>query len=704
MNTSPLLTPSLHRWTRRLLGFAALPVVLSATAAQAAVTTPGASASQYANSATLAGVTVPAGTNRLLVVTASDAGSPTPPSAVTFNGTAMQLVTTVSDGSAASDSIWVLPLGTSGSPTTANVVITASGTVEKFIAASVFEGVHQSSPAVAGPTFGNASGTNLGSSIVVTSAVGNAVYDVFDTFRNTGGPAASTVGPLQTGIHSQSGAVTAGVSSAGFAHYTTSTEPGAASVTMSWTSTADAVLHATIEIKAAPPTAPAPSVTGTVTILNTQSTSGLVITPNSGSVTHYKITSITNGTLFKNDGSTQITNNSFITLAEGAAGLKFTPTPGFTGAANFAVAGAFDGSGTGLGPTVTANILVGSAVAAGDLVIREFRLRGPASPSDEYVVIHNRTSAAIVVGATDGSAGFAVASSDGNAVFTIPNGTTIKARGHFLAVNTSAFSLGVAPDATWTTNIADGLGLALFTTANPASFAAATPLDAVGVVGGSAPYIEGAGLPSLASVGGEYAWVRKAVTDTVQDTNANASDFVLVATDGALYNGVQAVLGSPAPTRMAFADVYSGLTVALIEPNLGINAPPNRARVLAGGDRLEFRRRITNNTASTITSLRLHFTELTTYQSPGYSPGTSQADLRPNTGPTAAIAPTTSTGVTSVSGLTLLPPPTQAIGGGLNSILLIPGSLAPGASLDINIALYITRVGSYRFFATVEGQ
>jgi hypothetical protein len=472
---------------------------------------------------------------------------------------------------------------------------------------------------------------------------------------------------------------------------------------MSWTSTAEADLHVTMNIKALAP-APAPSVTSAVTAINTQSTSGLVITPNSGSVTHFKITAITNGTLFKNDGTTQITNNTFITLAEGGAGLKFTPTAGFTGTATFAVAGAYDNLGSGLGTTTTANVVVATPVAPGDLVIREFRLRGPASAADEYVVIHNRTSSAIVVGATDGSAGFAVASSDGVPVFTIPNGTVIKSRGFFLGVNTAAFSLGTTPDATWATNVLDGLGLALFTTANPLNFATATPLDAVGVVGGTAPYIEGTGLPSLATVGGEYAWVRKTATNNVQDTNSNANDFVLVSTNGGAYNGVQSVLGSPAPTRSVVTDVYNGLTVQLVEPNVGINNNPNRLRVLAGGDRLEFRRRITNNTASTITSLRLHFTELTTFNSPGYSPGTTQADLRPNTGPTAAISPVTSIGVASVNGLTLLTPPTQAIGGGLNSILTIPGSLAPGASVDINIALYISRVGAYRFFATVEGQ
>jgi CSLREA domain-containing protein/fimbrial isopeptide formation D2 family protein len=71
-----------------------------------------------------------------------------------------------------------------------------------------------------------------------------------------------------------------------------------------------------------------PSVTPATTSVNTQTTSGLVITRNaadSTEVTNFKITNILNGTLFKNNGTTQINNNDFITFAEGNAGLKFTP-------------------------------------------------------------------------------------------------------------------------------------------------------------------------------------------------------------------------------------------------------------------------------------------------------------------------------------------------------------------------------------------
>src|SRR5262249_8873552 len=76
------------------------------------------------------------------------------------------------------------------------------------------------------------------------------------------------------------------------------------------------------------PVADTPSVTSATTLVNTQTTSGLVITRNAvdgAEITHFKITNLTNGTLFKNNGTTQISNNNFITSAEANAGLRFTP-------------------------------------------------------------------------------------------------------------------------------------------------------------------------------------------------------------------------------------------------------------------------------------------------------------------------------------------------------------------------------------------
>jgi len=107
------------------------------------------------------------------------------------------------------------------------------------------------------------------------------------------------------------------------------------------------------------PVADTPSVTNATTNANTQTTSGLVISRNpvdGAEVTHFKITGITGGSLFKNDGITPINNGDFITFAEGNAGLKFTPG---TTSGSFTVRASLSASDAGLGGgTATATISI----------------------------------------------------------------------------------------------------------------------------------------------------------------------------------------------------------------------------------------------------------------------------------------------------------------------------------------------------------
>jgi len=117
------------------------------------------------------------------------------------------------------------------------------------------------------------------------------------------------------------------------------------------------------------PVADTPSVTNATTSVNTQTTSGLVISrhpADDAEVTNFKITNIQNGTLFKNNGTTQINNNDFITIADGSAGLKFTPatnlaSPGTT--FSFQVQASTSSSNAGLGgSTATATITVNGSL------------------------------------------------------------------------------------------------------------------------------------------------------------------------------------------------------------------------------------------------------------------------------------------------------------------------------------------------------
>jgi len=144
--------------------------------------------------------------------------------------------------------------------------------------------------------------------------------------------------------------------------------------------------------------------------------------------------------------------------------------------------------------------IVGGAVLAAvpaeaQLIISEFRLRGPSGANDEFVEVYNNSGADHTVAAavTDGSGdGYAVVASDGVVRCVIPNGTVIPNRGHYLCANSTAYSLSSYPagngttataDATWTSanDIPDNAGIALFNNSvGGGNFSLANRLDAVG--------------------------------------------------------------------------------------------------------------------------------------------------------------------------------------------------------------------------------
>src|SRR5919107_2837129 len=72
-------------------------------------------------------------------------------------------------------------------------------------------------------------------------------------------------------------------------------------------------------------------------------------------------------------------------------------------------------------------------VAAGQLIISEFRVRGPNGANDEFIEIANNNGADHTV--AGGGTGYGVAASNGVARCVIPNGTVIPNTGHFLFVN-----------------------------------------------------------------------------------------------------------------------------------------------------------------------------------------------------------------------------------------------------------------------------
>jgi hypothetical protein len=109
------------------------------------------------------------------------------------------------------------------------------------------------------------------------------------------------------------------------------------------------------------PVADTPSVTNASTVVNTQTTSGLVITKSAvdgAEVTNFKITNITNGTLFKNTARPKSITATSLPRPKESAGLKFTPSLNSTASGSFDVQGAVGTGGGGVGNAATATITV----------------------------------------------------------------------------------------------------------------------------------------------------------------------------------------------------------------------------------------------------------------------------------------------------------------------------------------------------------
>lgn len=385
---------------------------------------------------------------------------------------------------------------------------------------------------------------------------------------------------------------------------------------------------------------------------------------------------------------------------------------------------------------------------AGDILISEFRLSGPDpnGAANEFIELYNNTDAPIAVSTTDGSSGWAVAASDGVVRFVIPNGTIIPARGHFLGVNSNGYSLSSYPsgndgtnptnatgDATYTLDIPDNAGIAIFRTSDTQNFSIATRLDAVGsTTEANTLYKEGTGYPAIASGNIDYAFVRdtcgKAGSTTIfgacptnglpKDTNDNAADFYFVDTNGTSAGAGQR-LGAPGPENLSSpTQQNAAMPVLNLDQTIGAAASPNRVRNLTSDPAnnstfgtLDFRRRVVNETGFPVTRLRFRIIDISSFPAPS-----GIADLRartstdltgigvndPDTCPGGATPCTV-----TVLGTTLEQPPTQSNGGGFNSslssdtiTLLTP--LAPGDSINLRFLFGVQQTGLFKLYFNVE--
>ena len=407
------------------------------------------------------------------------------------------------------------------------------------------------------------------------------------------------------------------------------------------------------------------------------------------------------------------------------------------------------------------------------LIISEFRLSGPNGPSDEFIEIYNNSDSSHTVNSVDGtSSGYAIVGSS-NAVLNdslpatrivIPNGTVIPARTHMLFTNANGYSLSNYPagngttaigNLTYTIQIPDNVGIALFGTSVPFNYNLANRIDAIGSnADNNTLFREGAGYPAISVPNLEGSFFRKlpgGCTGSVfgncntvsliittpgptspypQDTNDNAAD-ILYGDTGATNVSVSRRLSAPGPENLSgpiTGILDPGLVITRLDSTVADDAAPNRARNTTPGSlqnstfgTVSFRRRLTNNVGQPITRLRFRIVDITTLPSIGSgcnvepAPAICAADLRALSSNTSTVsindpvicAPSSTPCNVNVQGTTLETPPNQAFGGGFNSSWSV-GSitsatpLGNGSSINVQFVTGLQQTGVDRLYVVVE--
>jgi len=356
---------------------------------------------------------------------------------------------------------------------------------------------------------------------------------------------------------------------------------------------------------------------------------------------------------------------------------------------------------------------------SGNLIISEFRLRGPQGVADEFVELYNPGSSAVMVNTTDNSDGWALGYSTTagvvSGVAVIPNGTVVPAKGHFLIArnqdaangptlvyslnsypgqtNPSTLVRGADSDSGYAVDLADNGGLALFKTSTVANFSVATRMDSVGFA--STPvglFKEGTGIPDVSVAGVQQTFFRNSASGTPKDTDNNVADFIFADPAGTLTAAGQR-LGAPGPENLdspihgttGSIDLprFDNSVSAATAPNFVFDPTP----VTNGtAGTVTVRRRLVNNTGAPISRVRLRFVDITTFPQPG-----GIADLR----------------VLDSSNLSVEIPPAQVLGGGLNSSVAPPvvtfaAPIANGANIPVDFVFGVMQTGCFHFVVIAE--
>jgi hypothetical protein len=378
---------------------------------------------------------------------------------------------------------------------------------------------------------------------------------------------------------------------------------------------------------------------------------------------------------------------------------------------------------------------VPEAVTSATLIISEFRVRGPNGANDEFIEIYNNTFNNHVV--AGGGTGYAIAASDGVVRCVIPNGTAIPSRGYYLCANSVGYSLAAYPagngttatgDATYTTDIPDNVGIALFNTSVTADFNLANRFDAVGSTSeANTLYKEGTGYAALTPFSIDYSFLRdecgkggavnqlgRCTINTPKDTEDNSADFYFVDTNGTSAGAGQR-LGAPGPQNLSSPTQRNDFWIVnLLDTCVASASPPNRVRDFTSDEAnnstfgtLDIRRTFVNTAVFDVTRLRFRVIDLDTFPA-----ASGFADLRPRTSTAVVVTvdrPPCGSGTSNVTvqGTTLEQSPSQPNGGGFNSsmgvgAITLATPLASGASIDVRFLLGIQQTGNFRFYVNIE--
>src|SRR3954468_10481517 len=192
-------------------------------------------------------------------------------------------------------------------------------------------------------------------------------------------------------------------------------------------------------------------------------------------------------------------------------------------------------------------VLLGTAAgtaraASPNVVISEFRFRGPNGASDEFIELYNRSNVPVAIG------GWLIRGSNNAGTVstrvTIATGRMLDAGCHFLVTNSTAgaYSGGVAGDQTYSTGVTDDGGVAVTLPDQT------TVVDAVGLSTGSA-FKEGTPLASLGATNANRSYERKpgGLAGSGTDTDDNSLDFQLIGPSDP-QSALTTCIGSTAPT------------------------------------------------------------------------------------------------------------------------------------------------------------